>query len=107
MRLPLPIQTFFDADQGGASAQLSEAFLPEASVTDEGHTHTGLAAIAAWWHATKAEYRHTATPLRVEENDGITKVEARVAGDFPGSPAMLTFAFALQGDRIARLEIDA
>jgi hypothetical protein len=32
-------------------------------------------------------------------------VTAHVAGDFPGSPIDLRYAFVLAGDRIARLEI--
>ena len=39
--------------------------------------------------------------------DGRTFVRATVTGDFPGSPAMLRFAFALSDDRITALEIGA
>jgi hypothetical protein len=37
----------------------------------------------------------------------MTKVRARVTGQFPGSPAMLTFVFRLEGEQITRLEIGA
>ena len=36
--------------------------------------------------------------------DDVTAV-VDVAGDFAGSPVMLTFRFTLAGDRIARLDI--
>lgn len=39
--------------------------------------------------------------------DGRTIVRATVTGDFPGSPAVLRFAFALSDDRITALEIGA
>jgi hypothetical protein len=32
-------------------------------------------------------------------------VTARVTGDFPGSPVELRYGFALEGNRITRLEI--
>ena len=55
----------------------------------------------------KAKYRHVAQPLETGEQDDVTKVRARVTGQFPGSPATLTFAFRLTGDRITALEIGA
>lgn len=39
--------------------------------------------------------------------DDVTKVRARVAGQFQGSPATLTFAFRLKGDQITGLETGA
>ena len=44
-------------------------------------------------------------PLETSEEDDVTKVIARVTGDFPGSPAMINFAFRLNGDQITNLEI--
>jgi hypothetical protein len=41
----------------------------------------------------------------MSELAGKTVVRARVSGNFPGSPAMLTFTFGLTGDRISELEI--
>jgi len=41
----------------------------------------------------------------VAETNGRTIVTGRVSGDFPGSPIELRYAFALDGDEIARLEI--
>jgi hypothetical protein len=105
MQLPLPIQTYFEADRGTDSAALAAAFDENAIVKDEGETHAGRSAIEAWWSAAKAKYRHMAEPMELHEEDGGAKVRARVTGDFPGSPAMLTFSFRFAGSRIGRLEI--
>lgn len=107
MTLPAPLQTYFDADTAGADAAPLGAFAPQAAVRDEGKTHTGHAAIAVWWRAAKAEYRHTAVPIEAVDDGGRTLVRARVTGDFPGSPADLTFAFKVENGLITALEIGA
>lgn len=107
MNLPLPIQTYFDADERNDGDALIHAFAPDAIVTDEGQSYTGRQAIDAWWHEAKAKYQHIIEPLDVAEKDEVSEVRARVTGRFPGSPATLTFAFRLKSDQIAGLEIGA
>jgi hypothetical protein len=107
MKLPAPVQTFFDADKAAGDAAPLGAFAPDAVVRDEGRTHVGLDAIEAWWRAAKALYRHTAEPCEIREEHGRAIVRARVTGRFPGSPALLTFAFQFEDGRIAVLEIGA
>jgi hypothetical protein len=106
MNLPAHVQTYFDADAGDGAAPIG-AFTPNAVVKDEGNTHAGHTAIAAWWRAAKAQYQHTAEPCEVTEAHDLTIVRAKVAGKFPGSPALLTFTFLLDDGRIAALEIGA
>ena len=49
---------------------------------------------------------HPEPPLAVESENDRTRVVARVAGNFPGSPLDLTYRFRLDGDRqIRALEI--
>lgn len=105
MEMPVPIRTYFDADARGDAEALVAAFAAEACVHDEGEVHRGREAIGRWWRAAKAKYRHTAEPLDLREAAGRTVVRARVRGDFPGSPATLTFSFGLAGDRIVDLAI--
>jgi ketosteroid isomerase-like protein len=105
MNLPLPVQTFFDADARDDGDALAGAFAPDAVVTDEGQSHAGRKAIEMWWRESKATTQHRNAPLDVAEKGGTTEVRARVTGQFPGSPAMLTFAFRLEGDQIVALEI--
>lgn len=105
MELPAPIQTYFSAEPPHDSAALAAAFATDAIVRDEGRVHRGSDEIRAWWQAAKAKYRHRAEPLDLTEAAGKSVVRARVSGDFPGSPTILTFAFGLAGDRITDLEI--
>jgi hypothetical protein len=107
MKLPAPLRSYFDADGAGADTAPLGAFAPQAVVRDEGKTHVGHDAIEAWWRAAKAQYRHTAEPLDIAGDGGRTFVRARVTGDFPGSPADLTFAFRLEDGLITALEIGA
>ncbi|PTX01093.1 nuclear transport factor 2 family protein [Pararhodobacter aggregans] len=105
MNLPAAVSTYFTARAPEDGAAFAAAFAPEAIVHDEGQRHQGGPAIRDWWLAAKARYRHEAVPLEVSEQDGKTRVRARVTGDFPGSPAVLTFAFGLRDGRIADLAI--
>jgi hypothetical protein len=105
MKLPAPIHTYFSAVPPEDTQAFAAAFAPGATVQDEGHIHRGSEEIVAWWQAAKAKYRHKAEPLGLTEIFGKTSVRARVTGDFPGSPAVLTFTFALAGDKITHLEI--
>ena len=107
MNLPAPIQAYFDADRSHDGQALVHAFAPDAVLKDEGQTHVGRQAIDAWWHKAKAKYQHVVEPLEIANKDDVTNVRARVTGQFPGSPAVLTFAFRLKGDQIAALEIGA
>ncbi len=107
MKLPAPIKVFFDAEKGTGDTAPVRAFAPDAVVKDEGKTHVGHDAIEAWWRAAKAQYRHRAEPREILEERGLTIVRAKVTGQFPSSPALLTFAFRLNDGRIAALEISA
>ncbi|WP_274427266.1 nuclear transport factor 2 family protein [Chelativorans sp. YIM 93263] len=107
MDLPSPIQGYFHADRSNDGEALIRAFAPDAVVNDEGRSHTGRQAIVAWWRDVKAKYQHVAEPLEVAEEEGATKVRARVTGQFPGGPATLTFAFRLEDGQIVELDIRA
>ncbi|MBM1169685.1 nuclear transport factor 2 family protein [Microvirga arabica] len=107
MNLPSPIKIYLDADRRSDGNALIHAFAPDAIVRDEGRSHAGHHAIGVWWRDVKTKYRHEIEPLDVAGSGDFAKVRARVTGQFPGSPAMLTFAFRLEGNRITGLEIGA
>jgi ketosteroid isomerase-like protein len=107
VKLPSPIQAYFDADKGGKSDALVQTFASDAVVQDEGRSYAGTQAIEAWWREVKAKYQHTVEPLESGERGDVTNVRARVTGCFPGSPAVLTFTFQINNDWIGRLEIGA
>lgn len=105
MNLPTAIQTYFTAQAPQDGEAFAAAFAPDAIVHDEAQQHRGPVEIRARWLAAKAKYRHSAEPLEITEVAGKTVVHARVSGDFPGSPAVLTFTFGLTGEKITDLEI--
>lgn len=105
MHLPDPIQTYFTARAPQDGEAFARAFSADAIVHDEGQSHSGPEEIRRWWLAAKEKYRHSAEPLEHAEVAGKTVIRARVSGEFPGSPAVLTFTFGLAGDRITDLRI--
>lgn len=105
MMLPDPIRIYFEARAPQDGATLAAAFAPDAVVRDEGQSHHGPQAIRDWWSAAKAKYRHHADPIDATQDGDKTVVRTTVTGDFPGSPATLSFSFGLSGDRITSLEI--
>jgi hypothetical protein len=104
--LPDPIAAYFAADRQNPEA-LARCFTAQATVKDEGHTHTGLDAIKAWKAAASAKYTYTAEPFALEQKDGHHLVSSRVVGNFPGSPVDLRYRFRLERGLIATLEITA
>lgn len=109
MHLPSPIRTYFDADGEPEGDAPMSAFATDAVVEDEGNAYRGCAAIESWWRNAKAKTRHIAEPLTIADKGDVTEVRARVSGNFPGSPAELTFAFRLSDseDAIVGLRIGA
>lgn len=102
--LPGPIAAYFDADRRDGQA-VARCFTADGVVLDEGRTHSGPAAIAAWKTASSARYRYSVQPLSLETQGHGYLVTSRVSGDFPGSPVDLRYRFTLEQDRVAALEI--
>ena len=102
--LPKPIAAYFAADKGDSEA-VARCFTENAIVKDEGHTYNGLAAIKKWKSETSTKFTYTSEPFASEQKDGKTVITSRLIGNFPGSPVDLRFFFALEGDKIASLEI--
>ena len=104
LELPGPIAAYFAADREDGEA-VARCFTEAAVVKDEGRTHRGRAAIQNWKEEASARYQYTCEPFACEQRDGTGVVTSRLTGTFPGSPVNLRFFFALQGDKIASLEI--
>jgi uncharacterized protein (TIGR02246 family) len=103
--LPAPIDAYYAAKNAHDLDAMLAPFTEDAHVRDEGEDHRGRAAVRAWMEKTTRKYRVTATPEETSTDGDRLVVRALVAGNFPGSPAHLTYRFTLAGDRIARLEI--
>jgi hypothetical protein len=105
IHLPIPIERYVHIANSGIAEAASECFAPDATVFDEGQTYQGLAAIKDWMAATKRKYGHTVLPLELAERSGQSVLNARLAGNFPGSPITVNFSFVLVGRKIRSLEI--
>jgi ketosteroid isomerase-like protein len=103
--LPTPIAIYIAAENRGDTEALAQCFAEDAVVRDEGQTIEGLAAIKQWKAETKKKYQHTIKPLSSAQEDDKTIVTNRLTGNFPGSPIVLDFVFALDGNKIISLEI--
>jgi hypothetical protein len=84
--------------QGATSSDAHPSAAPNRS-------YKGLAAIERWKAETKKKYQHTVEPLAAVQKGDKTIVTNRLTGNFPGSPIELQFIFALDGNKIASLEI--
>jgi hypothetical protein len=102
--LPDIIAAYFAAESSDDAA-VAGCFGEQAMVKDEGRTHTGRAAIAAWKAEASARFNYTSTPIAVAQEDGHTIVTCHLVGDFPVSPIDLRHFFRIEGDSIAALEI--
>lgn len=107
-QLPAPVLDYLDARDEDRHADARALFAPDASVLDEGRTHHGIDKIGAWIERSSSEYEYTATRIgqRVDGASSVT-VQIRLDGNFPGGTVTLHYQFALDGDRITRLEITA
>lgn len=105
--LPQPIARYVEAANAQDAQRVAAAFLPNATVHDEGRVHRGRDDIAAWAGASAREYGATIAPRSIDQGAGRCTLRAEVSGNFPGSPAVLAFHFALQADAIEALEVTA
>ena len=92
-RLPDTLRRYFAAQNSHDAEGMTACFAPDAEVGDEGHTYVGREAIRRWKLETIAKYAITIDPLAATDQAGTLAVTARVTGDFPGSPADLTYDF--------------
>ena len=104
--LPKPIADYFAAD-AHARSTVAGCFTPDAVVVDEGRTHVGRDAIAAWKTESSTKYDYVSEPTAIAEEEGAFIVTSHVTGNFPGSPVDLRYRFTLEDGAVARLEIVA
>jgi hypothetical protein len=105
LNLPIILQRYFEAQNTHDIEAMVACFAPDAVIRDEGRDIIGEEAVRAWKEETSANYRITAEPLEYRIDAG-TVIVVKVAGNFPGSPANLTYRFRFSADgRIGSLEV--
>ena len=104
--LPDILTRYFTAQNAHDIDAMTDCFASDGHVHDEGRDHHGRAAIRSWIKETSEKYRVQVEPLELRREGGLTAIVARVSGNFPGSPADLTFRFGLANGRVATLEVN-
>ena len=107
IELPKPVADYFEADSDRGADAIAACFTQAAIVRDEGHTYAGRDAIRRWKAESSTKYTYTVEPFSIADESGRTIVKSHLTGDFPGSPTDLRYAFVVDGDKIAELEITA
>ena len=104
-KLTGPVAAYVVAANGQDVNAVTACFAEDAVVRDEGQSRHGITAIRRWAEEVKKKYRPTLDIIDVVETKGRTIVCGRVSGGFPGGPIELRYAFTLDGEKIASLEI--
>jgi ketosteroid isomerase-like protein len=101
------IRRYFDLDSNRDIESIVALFSDEAIVVDEGETRHGTEEIRAWQVGPASKYTYTTEVLGTValEADRYV-VTGRLAGNFPGGSAVLTWDFTVAGGRISRLVIE-
>jgi len=102
LAFPDPLPRYFAAQNALDAEAMVACFAPDAKVHDERRAYAGRDAILGWKRDTIAKYGISIEPLEARESGGDILVTARVAGNFPGSPADLTYTFGLSPDGLIR-----
>ena len=105
IKLPPPISRYFDTEKGKDTDATALCFTGAAVVRDERNTYVGRDSIRRWKEQASKKYAYSVEPFAVTVEKSRTVVTARLTGDFPGSPTDLRYAFVLEDDQIAALEI--
>jgi cell wall assembly regulator SMI1 len=104
--LPAPIRAYLAAHEGRDDGAAVRTFAPDATVTDEGQTHTGMENIRAWRRGASTEYNYTTEVTGVrQDSDDVWVVAVRLEGNFPGGVADLEQRFTVRDGAIADLTI--
>jgi len=104
-QLPEPVAAYFAGNKNYDVSAMLAPFAESAVVKDEGQERRGLAAIREWIEETNKKYAVKVDVSDVTGTAENTTVRGLVSGTFPGSPVELRYAFTLDGEKIARLEI--
>lgn len=104
--LPAVIAGYLTAHQARDVDTAIAMYADDATVTDEGRTHTGHAEIRDWLANAASEYTYTVEltgTRRIDDDHWIAT--HHLEGDFPGGVVDLNYDFTLRDGRIQHLTI--
>ncbi|MEV7323443.1 nuclear transport factor 2 family protein [Streptomyces sp. NPDC093970] len=105
--LPEVVTRYLDAHRVRDTPGALAAFHPDATVTDDGRTYRGAAAIESWLTRAAGEYTYTSeltAALKADQDHYVAT--HHLEGDFPGGVVDLHYRFALRDGRIETLVIE-
>lgn len=105
MNLPNPVASLVEAQNNFDHNAYANCFNEEATVYDEGETHTGRSEIKEWIRKANEKYKSRMVPIDFTADGSVAVLRAEVSGTFPGSPIVLSYYFDLPGDSIQALTI--
>lgn len=103
MNLPEVITNLIKAQDNFDSIAYSNCFTETAVVFDEGKIYNGREEIGDWIKKANREYQGTMKPLEYSETR--QELKAKVSGNFPGSPLVLTYHYEFANGLIQSLKI--
>ncbi|WP_345459069.1 nuclear transport factor 2 family protein [Nocardioides marinquilinus] len=104
-QLPTTIRDFNAAHEARDADAALALVTEDAVVADVGEAFVGEAALRRFVAEAGAEFTYTDEVTGVRRDGEVWVVGHHLEGDFPGGVADLDYRFALEGDRIARLDI--
>ena len=107
IKLPLPLDDYFEAVNTHNIAAMLACFASNAIVHDEGGTYQDITAIKTWIETTTAKYSATVETTDGREQEGTIIVTSQVTGNFDGSPLVMQYRFTMSNDKILALTITA
>jgi hypothetical protein len=106
--LPKAVIRYLKAHGARDTATAVSAFTGDATVTDDGNTYEGTAAIADWLGRSATEFTYTTRLTDASQTDATHYVATQhLEGDFPGGVVDLHYRFTLRDDLIECLVIEA
>lgn len=105
MNLPDVLTALTEAQNNFDSMAYANCFSENAIVFDEGKNHKGKKEIQQWIKKANEAYQASMKPLEYAATEEILKAE--IAGNFPGSPIVLSYHFTFQNGLIGSLKITA
>lgn len=107
MQIPESLAGYVAAQNARSVDAMLAYFTDDAVVHDERQDYRGTSSIRGWMEETMTKYHPTLEVLDVGMVNDKVVLRVSVSGTFPGSPIRLRYDFALDRDRIVRLEIGA
>ncbi|RCK71280.1 nuclear transport factor 2 family protein [Desertihabitans brevis] len=106
-QLPTTIRAFLQAQEARDADTALALLTPGAVITDVGESFSGEDSLRRFVSEAGAEFTYTSTITKVVRDGATWVVGHHLEGNFPGGTADLDYRFALDGERVERLDIVA